>query len=102
MGSKSIFLPIRGVIMTLKKKRMKNLSHFTYLKEKFILQMSGLKHFLSNLFKINGFRNPSPKFHGFRGTHGTHANAATVSQIFSRIVSEIRSFCKDALINSSP
>ena len=32
---------------------------------------------LINMFKIHVFRNPSPKFHGFRGTHGTHANAAT-------------------------
>ena len=65
--------------MTLKKRRMKNLSHFTYFKEKFILQMSGLKHFLNNLFKIHGFRNPSPKLQGFRGTHGTHATVATVT-----------------------
>ena len=77
MGSKSTILPIRGVIMTLKKRRMKNLSHFTYFKEKFMLKMSGLKHFLNDLFKIHGLRNPSPKFHGFRGTHGTHANATT-------------------------
>ena len=81
MGSKGIFLPIRGMIMTLKKKRMKNLSHFTYFKEKFILQMFGLMHFLNNLLKIHGFRNPFPKFLGFRGTHGTHANAATVSEV---------------------
>ena len=36
-----------------------------------------LWHLVINLYKIHGFRNPSPKFHGFQGTHGTHANAAT-------------------------
>ena len=30
-----------------------------------------------NQTKIHRFSNPCPKFHGFRRTHGTHANAAT-------------------------
>ena len=36
-------------------------------------------HLLNFLLKIHGFQNPSPKFHGVCGTHGTLTNAATVS-----------------------
>ena len=37
-----------------------------------------LLHLLNNRCKIHGFWNPALKFHGFRGTSGTHANKATV------------------------
>ena len=58
---------------------MQNVPHFTYVIDKFIVQTSCLLHLVGYLFKIHGFRNPSQKFHGFRGTHGTHANAATAT-----------------------
>ena len=49
-----------------------------------------LLHLLNNMFKIHGFRNTSPKFHGFRGTHGTHANAATVKlKAFGKLVKNL-------------
>ena len=53
---------------------MLHIPHFTY-QLYFKYHISLELHV--NLFKIHGFRNPLLKIHGFRGTHGTHANAAT-------------------------
>ena len=56
---------------------MQNIPHFTHVIEKSFFKRLFLLQLLNNLFKIHGIQNPSLKFHGFRGTHGFHADAAT-------------------------
>ena len=46
--------------------------------ELFLKKCKREQNHVHNLSKIDGFRNPLLKIDGFRGTHGTHANAATV------------------------
>ena len=61
-------------------KKGKNAKNFLFhisLRKKIYFKYLVLLYLPNNLFKIHGFRNPSVKFHGFQGTHGTHANAAT-------------------------
>ena len=76
MGSKSIFLPNERGEHDLKVEKMQNSPYFSYFLEKFILQMSCLIAFTYQSVK-NPWVPEHPNFHGFRGTHGTLANAAT-------------------------
>ena len=46
--------------------------------------------------KINGFRNPLLKINGFPGTHGTHANGATVGRRRSG-QAVLRNICNELL-----
>ena len=83
MGSKNIFLQMRGVDMTSKFKKCKMLLILSAFKE--LYNANVLFYFICFTIcsKIHGFRNTSPKFHRFRGTHGTHANAATAVQVIN-------------------
>ena len=67
--------------------------HFLPISERYLnFKCLVLLHLLNNMFRIHGFRNPSPKFHGFYGTHVTHANTATVSEMDVKLYFPTSSF----------